>query len=331
MRYLIRRGSMLLLTLWSAITLNFLLPRLMPGNPAEVMLAKFKGKGNMGPQAIYAIKVMLGITNESLWHQYVQYWVEIFHFNFGISYTYFPYSVTHMIAQALPWTLVLIGVTTVLSFIIGTGFGIWAAWTRGSWFDMSVTSIFTFTSSFPYFWFAMIVVFVLAFTFQVFPNSGGYATQMVPGFNMAFLGSAVYHSILPALTILVSSLGGWQLQMRNNMIAALNEDYVVLARAKGLPQRMLAMGYAARNAILPNMTSFAMSLGFVVSGAILVELVFSYPGMGSLLYNAVSNEDYPLMQGIFLMIVVGVVAANFVADIINVALDPRIRRGGGEA
>lgn len=331
MRYMVRRGSMLLLTLWSAITLNFLLPRLMPGNPAEVMLARFKGKGNMGPQAIHAIEVMLGISNESLWKQYLQYWREIFHFNFGVSYTYFPYSVTHMILQALPWTLVLIGVTTVLSFVIGTGLGIWAAWTRGSRLDMSVTSIFTFTSSFPYFWFAMIVVFVLAFTFNVFPNSGGYATQMVPGFNMAFIGSAIYHSILPALTILVSSLGGWQLQMRNNMIAALNEDYVVLARAKGLPQRMLAIGYAARNAILPNMTSFAMSLGFVVSGAILVELVFSYPGMGNLLYNAVSNEDYPLMQGIFLMIVVCVVAANLVADIVNVALDPRIRRGGGEA
>ncbi len=331
MRYLVRRGTMLLLTLWSAITLNFLLPRLMPGNPAEVMLAKFKGKGNMGPQAIHAIKVMLGISNESLFKQYLQYWGEIFHWNFGVSYTYFPYSVTHMISQALPWTLVLIGVTTVLSFIIGTGLGVWAAWTRGSWLDMTVTSVFTFTSSFPYFWFAMIVVFLLAFSTTIFPNSGGYASQMTPAFNLAFLGSAIYHSILPALTILVSSLGGWQLQMRNNMISALNEDYVVLARAKGLPQRALAIGYAARNAILPNITSFAMSLGFVVSGAILVELVFSYPGMGNLLYSAVSNEDYPLMQGIFLMIVVCVVLANLLADIINVALDPRIRRGGGEA
>lgn len=331
MRYLLRRGFMLILTLWSAITLNFLLPRMMPGNPAEVMLAKFKGKGNMGPQAIHAIQVMLGISNKSLWQQYLQYWHEIFRFNFGVSYTFFPFSVTHEIMRALPWTLILIGVTTVLSFIIGTGLGIWAAWKRGSKFDLAATSIFTFASSFPYFWFALICVFFLAFVYTLFPNSGGYASQMSPGFNMAFIGSAVYHSILPAFTILVSSLGGWQLQMRNNMISALNEDYVVLARAKGLPERMLAIGYAARNAILPNITSFAMSLGFVVSGAILVELVFSYPGMGNLLYSAVSNEDYPLMQGIFLIIVVCVVMANFVADIVNVMLDPRVRRGAGSA
>lgn len=329
MRYLVRRGIMLLLTLWSAITLNFLLPRLMPGNPAQVMLAKFKGKGSMGPQAIHAIKVMLGLSNQSLWQQYLQYWHEIFRFNFGVSYSYFPYSVTHEIMVALPWTLILIGVTTVLSFVIGTGLGIWAAWWRGSWFDQIITSVFTFASSFPFFWFALICVFLLAFVTTLFPNSGGFASQMTPGFNMAFIGSAIYHSILPAFTILVSSLGGWQLQMRNNMISALNEDYVVLARAKGIPERMLAISYAARNAILPNITSFAMSLGFVVSGAILVELVFSYPGMGNLLYTAVSNEDYPLMQGIFLMIVVCVVLANFAADIVNVFLDPRVRRGAG--
>ncbi|MCY0876952.1 MAG: ABC transporter permease [Firmicutes bacterium] len=331
MRYLLWRAGTLILTLWSAITLNFLLPRLMPGNPAQVMLAKFKGKGNMGPQAIHAIQVMLGISHVNLFQQYLQYWVEIFHWNFGVSYTYFPYSVTSQINQALPWTLILIGVTTVLSFLIGTGLGILSAWRRGSRLDIVITSIFTFASSFPYFWFAMIAVFVLAFTTNVFPDSGGYASQMVPSFSFPFIASAVYHSILPALTILVSSLGGWQLQMRNNMISALNEDYVLLARAKGLPERMLAISYAARNAILPSMTSFAMSLGFVVSGAILVELVFSYPGMGNLLYSAVSNEDFPLMQGIFLMIVVCVVVANFLADVLSVVLDPRIRRGGSGA
>ena len=327
MRYLLRRGVMLLLTLWTAITLNFLLPRLMPGNPAEVMLAKFKGKGSMSPQALHSIQVMLGISNESLWKQYLQYWNGIFHFHFGISYTFFPYSVAHMVLQALPWTLVLIGVTTVLSFVLGTLLGAWAAWRRGSTFDMAVTSIFTFTSSFPYFWFGLICVFFFAFVWHVFPLSGGYSANLTPGFNWSFIGSAVYYSILPAITILISSLGGWQLQMRNNMINALNEDYVVLARAKGLSERMLALGYAARNAILPNITGFAMSLGFVVSGAILVELVFAYPGIGDLLYNAVTNEDYPLMQAIFLMIVVAVVVANFAADVVNVILDPRARKG----
>ena len=318
----------MILTLWTAVTLNFFIPRLMPGNPALAILAKFHNKGHLSPQAVHAIYLMLGLSNESLFKQYLQYWGQVVHFNFGPSYAYFPYSVSHMIAQTLPWTLVLVGVTTVLSFLLGTLMGVFTAWKRGGRMDSWVTTSGTFTSSFPYFWFALICLFVFGFVLQWFPFSGGYSGADSPSFTLSFLGDAVYHSILPAFTILISSVGGWQLSMRNNMISSLSEDYVVLAQAKGLPNRMVALRYAARNAILPNMTGFAMSLGFIVGGSVLTEVVFSYPGMGNLLYGAISNEDYPLMQGIFLIIVVCVVLSNFAADVVNVLIDPRIRRGG---
>ncbi len=268
-----RRVIILLLTLWTAVTVNFLIPRLMPGNPAPVMLAKFHGKGPISPQSLHAIEVMLGISNESMWKQYLQYWGSVLHFNFGVSYTYFPYSVSHMISQSLPWTLVLVGVTTVLSFVIGTLLGILSAWRQGKPFsDTFVTSLFTFTSSFPYFWFALLCAFFLSYVANLFPLNGGYNPNLTPGFNFSYIASMVNHSILPAFTILVSSIGGWQLGMRNNMLTALSEDYVTLAKARGLSNVRITISYAARNAILPNMTGFAMSLGFIVGGSVLTEL-----------------------------------------------------------
>jgi len=326
-RHLVKRTLVLVLTLWTAVTLNFFIPRLMPGNPALAMIAKFHGKGHLSPQAIHAIYLMLGISNENIFVQYAQYWTQVFHFNFGPSYAYFPYSVSHMIAQTLPWTLLLVGVTTILSFLLGTLLGVYTAWKRGGPTDGWVTSLGTFTSSFPYFWFALICLYVFGFLLNWFPLSGGYNGLDSPSFSLSFIGDAVLHSLMPSITILISSIGGWQLGMRNNMISSLSEDYVILAQAKGLPNRMVALRYAARNAMLPNMTGFAMSLGFIVGGSVLTEVVFAYPGMGDLLYGAISNEDYPLMQGIFLIIVVCVVLANFAADVVNVLIDPRIRRG----
>ena len=328
MRHLLRRALVLLLTLWTAVTLNFLIPRFMPGNPAQAMLAKFHGKGALNPEALHSIEVMLGVSNENLVQQYLQYWQNVIHFNFGVSYTYFPYSVAYVIGQSLPWTLALVGVTAILSFALGTLFGVWSAWRQGTTLDSITTSLFTFTSAFPYFWFALLVIYFFGYTWSMFPLSGGFSGSIAPGLSWTFIGNAVYHSILPAFTILVSSIGGWQLGMRNNMISILSEDYIVLAQARGLPKHLIAVHYAARNAILPNLTGFAMSLGFIVGGAVLTEVVFGYPGMGSLLFNAVSNEDYPLMQGIFLIIVVCVVLANFIADIMSVFIDPRIRREG---
>lgn len=328
MRYFARRLIFLVGTLWVAVTINFFIPRLMPGNPVEAMMARFHARGNMTAAAIHAISLMLGISTKPLLAQYIQYWGQVIHFNFGVSYTYFPYSVSYMIGQALPWTLALVGVATIISFCLGTFLGIVAGSHRGRPSDGVLTTISSFTNTFPYFWFALAAVYFLSFILNWFPLSGAYALGSAPAFTPGFLADAAYHSVLPALTIVVASVGGWLLGMRNNMINTLNEDYVLLAQAKGLKPGWVSWMYVARNALLPNLTGFAMALGFVVGGSLLTEIVFQYPGIGYLLYNAVINEDYPLMQGIFLIIVVCVVVANFFADLAYVVFDPRVRRGG---
>lgn len=327
MRYLIGRLVLLIGTFWAAITIDFLIPRLMPGNPAADMLARFEQNGDfLPPSAQHALSVMLGISHQGLLGQYGTFLLQVIHFNFGRSYTYFPYTVTSEIFRALPWTLVLIGVTTLLSFAFGTGLGVLAAWRRGSRLDSWVTPSAMFTSAFPYFWLAMALLYVFAYLVHWFPLGGNYSSTLSTGLSFTFFGSVVYHALLPALTILVSSIGGWLLSMRNNMLTTLHEDYIVLAQAKGLSNAKVALGYAARNAILPNFTGFAMALGFVVGGSLLVEVVFAYPGMGYLLYNAAINQDYPLLEGIFVIIVACVLLANFLADLIYFVLDPRIRR-----
>jgi len=229
---------------------------------------------------------------------------------------------------SLPWTATLIGVSTVISFLIGTVLGIMSGWWRGSWMD-TLLPVTTFLGSIPYFWFGLLAAFWLADQLHWFPLSGATGTTTPIGPNWAFLISATYHAILPAATIVISSIGGWMLGMRNMMVTTQAEDYVLLAEAKGLSPRRIMITYAARNAILPTLATFAMSLGFVVSGAILVEIVFSYPGLGYVLFQAVTNNDYPLMQGVFLMITVAVLAANFLADLAYVALDPRTRLSHG--
>jgi len=186
----------------------------------------------------------------------------------------------------------------------------------------------TFFSAIPYFWLALIVVYVFGFLLRLFPLTGAYDLSVEPGLNGAFITSAVYHAILPAITIVVSSIAGWMLGMRNAMLSTLSEDYVLMAQAKGLPDRRVMLMYAARNAILPNITGFALSLGFVVGGALLTEIIFSYPGIGFALLQAVQSEDFPLMQGIFLVITLAVLGANFLADILYVVLDPRVRQEG---
>jgi peptide/nickel transport system permease protein len=327
-RYFLRRVVFLLGTLWVAITINFLIPRLMPGNPVETMMARFRMRGALTNAAIKAISLMLGYNvHASLLQQYWGYLGEVIHFNFGTSYTYYPYSVSYMIGTALPWTLALVGIATVISFVLGTGLGIVAAGRRGKATDSTLTILSSFTNTFPYFWFALACLYVLSFLLHWFPLTGAYSAGAAPSWSLSFLGDAIHHGFLPAATIVVASMGGWLLSMRNNMINTLGEDYVLLAEAKGLRPSWISWTYVARNALLPNLTGFAMALGFVVGGSLLTEIVFTYPGIGYLLYNAVINEDYPLMQGIFMIIVLCVVLANFFVDLAYVLIDPRVRRG----
>jgi peptide/nickel transport system permease protein len=312
------------ITLWAAITANFLIPRLMPGNPALAMMSRYRG--HINPAGLKAIEIAFGVkTHQSLLSAYFSYLGNVFRLRFGISLQFFPDAVSHDVLQALPWTLALVGVTTILAFLLGTLIGLVAAWRRGGVLDSVLPPIFVITSAFPYFWLAMLSIWLFAIKLGWLPQNGGYDVTHSVGWTWSFVGDALKHSILPALTIIVTSIGGWILTMRNNTISVLTEDYVRMARAKGLSPWRVMWTYAGRNAILPNLTGFAMSLGFVVSGAILVEFVFNYPGVGWMFLQSVENQDYALMQALFLMIVVAVLTAILAADTATAILDPRTR------
>ncbi len=326
MAFVARRLGFYVITAWVAITINFLIPRLMPGNPAELIFSRIHHA--ISPAALHAFEVAFGVNSkQGIIGEYFSYLGQILRGNLGISTTFFPSAVSSIIRSALPWTLFLVGVATVLSFVIGTLLGMLAATRRGTWVD-SLLPVTSFLSAVPYFWLGLLVLTVFAVNLGWFPVSGGYDPGVTISFTWPFISNAIDHAILPAATIIVTSIAGWLLGMRNVMISTLGEDYVLLAEAKGLSRRRVTFTYAARNALLPNVAGFALSLGFIVSGAILTEVVFSYPGMGYLLFEAVSNEDFPLMQGIFLMITILVLLANLFADVLYAALDPRTREAG---
>jgi peptide/nickel transport system permease protein len=299
--YLLRKLVFYVAALWAALTLNFLIPRLMPGNPVDLMLSKLATKGPVTPTTRAAIQALLGTeTNASLWEQYGTYLHQLVSGDLGTSIAYFPAPVSQVIGQTLPWR-------------------------RGSWID-NLIPVTTMLQSVPYFWLALLLLFLLGSTWPVFPLNGGYDVYSVtPGWNLPFAQSVVYHGALPALTIVISSIGGWMLGMRNMMVSTLSEDFVVTAEAKGLTPRRIRSRYVARNAILPSISGFAISLGFVVAGSIVTEAVFSYPGIGSALLLAVNNNDYALMQGVFLIITLAVLGANLLVDLLYGVIDPRTR------
>jgi peptide/nickel transport system permease protein len=328
LRFALRRLGFFVFTLWAALTLNFLLPRLMPGNPALAMLSKFHGQ--LGPGELHALEILFGVnTDKSLPAQYVTYLHQIATGNLGVSLEFYPASVTSVIGGAIWWTLGLVGVTTVLAFVLGTGLGIVSAWRRGGRLDSILPPVFVITSAVPYFWVGMVLVLIFGITLHWLPTQGGfYVSTDTPSLSLIYFEDVLSHAALPAITLLITTIGTWILTMRNTMITTLAEDYVRMARAKGLPGRRIMVDYAARNAILPNLTGFAMSLGFVVSGAILIEYVFNYPGVGYMLLQAVQSEDFPLMQALFLLITVAVLLAILIADIATALLDPRTRTAG---
>jgi peptide/nickel transport system permease protein len=326
MRFVIRRAGFFLLTLWAALSLNFFLPRLMPGSPADRIIAHLHGA--VSQSTVRAIELSLGINNDqSVWKQYLTYLGHTATGNLGFSYSQGE-PVSKVIAGALPWTLGLVGITTILAFILGTAIGAVAAWRRGSRFDSIMPPLFVFTTAIPFFWVGMVLILIFSVQLGWLPVGGNIGQLAVPAFSSSYIGDVLVHAILPSLTLLITGIGGWVLTMRNNMVSTLTEDYVRMARAKGLSSTRVMVDYGARNAILPNLTGFAMSLGFVVSGAILVEYVFNYQGIGYYLLNAVGYNDYPLMQGLFLIITVAVLVAILLSDIATAILDPRTRTAG---
>jgi peptide/nickel transport system permease protein len=324
MRFLARRAGFYLLAAFVAISFNFFIPRLMAGDPASIVFARFQGR--LDPRAMDAIRASFGFVDGPLHEQYLLYLRNLAQGNFGISVVAFPQPVATVISSGLAWTLRLIGLATILSFLIGVVLGIFASWRRGRFLDSAVLPTFSILGAFPYFWVALVCLYLFGMNLRWFPTTHAYNINLPVNWgDPEFLLSVLRHAIMPAFTIVLTSIGGWMLGMRNNMIGVLAQDYIVMAQAKGLSERRVMFSYAARNAILPSLTGFAMSLGFILGGALLVEIVFSYPGMGFLLLSAVNNRDYPLMQGIFLMITLAVLAANFLVDIVYVLLDPRAR------
>ena len=328
MRYYLRKLAFYLVALWAAVTLNFFIPRMMPGDPVDILMAKLQQRGSgVDPASRRAYELLLGTdSDEPLLRQYLSYLVNIVRGDFGVSVSDFPTPVSTVIATSLPWTVALIGIATVLAVLVGVGLGVFVGWRRGTWLDALVPAT-TVLSAVPYFWLALILVAVFGSALGWFPLIGGYDVVLTPGWNTDFIGSALYHGVLPALTIVVSSVGAWLLGTRNMMVSAMAEDYVLTAEAKGLRPRRIMIWYAARNAVLPSVAGFAISLGFVVAGSIVTEQVFSYPGIGSKLLQAVQNNDYALMQAIFLVITVAVLAANLAVDLLYGLIDPRTQAG----
>jgi len=324
MRFVLRRAGFFLLTLWAAVTLNFFLPRMMPGNPAVAMMAKFRGR--ISGQELTTLETIFGVnSHQSLPAQYVHYLGDMATGNFGTSLFFFPSPVSQVVRTAIFWTLGLVGITTILAFALGTGVGIVAAWRRGGLTDSIAPPLLVIASAIPYFWVGMMFILIFGVKLQWLPWSGGADITATPGWSMDYVVNVLEHAILPALALLITTIGTWTLTMRNNMVTTLAEDYVRMARAKGLPSSRIMLDYAARNAVLPNLTGFAMSLGFIVGGAILIEYVFNYPGVGYMLLQAVENEDFPLMQALFLLITVAVLVAILLADIATAIFDPRTR------
>jgi peptide/nickel transport system permease protein len=319
----LRRFGFYLVSAWASITLNFAIPRLMPGDPAATLVARFKGQ--MAPEALRALRHAFGLVPGSMLTQYFTYLAHVARGDLGLSIAYFPAPVDQVIETGLGWSLGLGGVALVISFTLGTLLGVVAAWRRNGRIDSWLPPALSFLGAFPYFWLAMLLLYLFGFTLHWLPLQHTHDPDLDSSASFAYVFDVISHAVLPATAVVLATLGGWMLSMRGAMLAVLGTDAIKLATAKGLQPRRIMWAYAARNALLPSVTSFGMALGFVVGGSLLTEIVFSYPGLGYLLVQAVRNQDYPLMQGLFLMITLSVLAANFLVDLLYIWLDPRAR------
>jgi peptide/nickel transport system permease protein len=272
-----------------------------------------------------SLRIALGGSKEPIIWQYVHYIFNVLHGDFGVSYSQYPLPVSSILANTVPWTLFLAGSATVLAFVIGTLLGIAASWRRGGALDTILTPFTMFVYSFPPFFVALLLLYFFGVVLGWFPINHNFSDTVTPGLNLPFIGDALKHAALPLLAIMLASVGGWLLGMRNIMINTLSEEFVTMAQAKGLKERRVMMMYAARNALLPQITSFAISLGYVVTGLVLIESVFTYRGVGFALFTGVEAHDYPLIQALFLFITVAMLCANFIADVLYARLDPRVR------
>jgi peptide/nickel transport system permease protein len=319
--YIVRRTVYAIITLFLAITINFFIFRVMPGDPVSIMVSERVLK----PSVVEEVRAMFGL-NLPLWQQYILYIRNLLIGYFGYSF-HWKEPVMNVIMERMPNTILLTGVSTILSVIIGIVLGVLAAWKRGTKVDVTILTSSLMFYSLPVFWIGMMLLMLFGYYLGIFPIAGTMSRPPPEGFFERIL-DLLHHMTLPTITLTLISYGEYTLLMRGTLLDVLTQDYIVTARAKGLPERRVLVKHAMRNALLPTVTSVAISLGFIVSGATLTETVFSWNGVGRLIYDAMIMRDYPVLQGAFLIISISVILANYVADIVYGILDPRIRYGG---
>ncbi|MCD0442729.1 ABC transporter permease [Glycomyces sp. A-F 0318] len=329
-RYFRRKLLIYGLTFIIAVSINFAVPRLMPGDPVARMLTRNSVANLESSEAMRGYFNDLFGLDVPLWKQYLNYWAALFQGDLGVSVFAFPAPVSSVVADALPYTLALLLPSILLSWVVGNALGAMAA--RNKLLDNGALPIGYVLTAVPYMWLAILLAWVGGILLGWFPVAGGYSFALTPAFTWTFIADLFHHWFLPFLSLFVVALGGWAIGMRNLVIYELESDYSNYLQALGAPNRLVRR-YAFRNAVLPQITGLALQLGVVVGGALVTEVVFAYPGLGSLLLNAINNQDFFLLQGILLFIVIGVLVFNFLADVVYVLVDPRTRLGleGGQS
>lgn len=317
---------MFFLTVWLGSTIIFIIPRLAPGDPITAMISRMTAQSGYVENSaaiIEAWKAKFGL-NEPLLVQYVKYLGNMLTFDLGYSLSQFPATVMESLARGLPWTFGLLFISTIISFLLGNTIGALLGWRKTPGVVRAVLPVTLTFTSIPPFMMGIGFIYFLAFGLRLFPFSKGYASGMTPGWNLEFIGNVIHHGTLPALAIVVVTMGFWALGMRGMMITTDSEDFLVLAQAKGLSSARVFWRYAVRNAVLPQLTALALSLGGIAGGTILVEYIFAYPGMGYIFYQSITNQDYTMIQGIAFTIILMTSLAVLIIDLLYPLIDPRI-------
>lgn len=324
-----KRILIILLTILFSTTITFFIIRLMPGDPVSNMaIGIHRSMGVSYEEAYEQAKAMLNYDpDEPIVDQYLAYVKQIFSGDLGTSIQN-KASVKQIIGDVLPWTLLVSIISILLSFTLGTLIGLYCGWRRRSWINQVVTIYDSVTGSVPAFVIGYVLILIFSVKLRWFPMRGNYATGLTPGFNLAFIGSVLYHAVLPVMTWTLSTVGSWALGMRAMSVTVLGEDYIVSAKARGLSEGRILKNYVGRNAIMPQISSLAVQFGLMFAGSVLVENTFIYPGMGYFFSSAIANRDYPLMQGMFLIITIAVVITNQLAEVAYALIDPRVRKAG---
>jgi len=322
-RYFGRKLLIYALTFFLAVTIDWMIPRLMPGDPITNMLSRTSVNVE-NAQVMYDYFERVFGLDRPVWQQYLNFWVALFQGDLGVSVYLFPTPVTKVLMRAVPYSLFLLVPSILLSWYAGNKFGAFAA--RSKWLDNTISPVGYILTATPYMWLAILFAWFFGIVLGIFPIAGAYSFDMRPHLSLAFVGDVFWHWVLPFLSLFLVGFGGWAIGMRNMIIYELEADYSHYLEALGAPTKLIRK-YAFRNAILPQITGLALSLGVIVAGALVTEVVFSYPGIGYLLLAAIQNQDYFLIQGCFLFIIIGVLLANFIIDFAYVIVDPRTRTG----